>query len=100
MAILAECPICHEALPNDKSCEKNFESQIAFGREKDFFTNPNYRHYISNVHYVYRCQGCGVQETDYHHARCSLEECPECHDKLAFCLHRILKSIPEFFGEV
>lgn len=95
MVELAQCPICFEPLPSERSCEKNFESQIAFGKEQDFITNPNYRRYLTSVHYSYRCQGCDVQETGYHHALCPMEECPECHNKLFSCPHRGLKPIPE-----
>jgi len=44
-----------------------------FGYEVDFQTNMSYRCYITEVHFMWECPGCGTEYNELHNDGCPIE---------------------------
>ena len=77
---MAKCEFCDREMKLANSCRRKSHGQIPFGDEhlSGFLMEiPVYKHG--------RCPTCGVERGGFHHLRCDIEECPQCHGQLTSC---------------
>jgi hypothetical protein len=68
------CDLCEQDKEKAYSCMKRIEGQIPFGDETQLSLLPH------------NCPECLVGTGGFHHLGCGVEQCPNCHGQILFCL--------------
>lgn len=71
---MAICYFCCQDKDQAEGCIQEFNGQFRFGEE--LWDRGDLL-----------CSKCGVRRGEFHHPQCEWEECPECHERLHFCIH-------------